>query len=146
MAALSRLMPNFGGLRPVERKLLASVVHSQLLFAALVQCLSLVFQNHMQLLFGSPAHHGFEGRQCLPNGVVSTRAILVVSVHLMENGRVQKNGKYQRISRWINIWGCWQQESEKEIITGVWVCRSLSVLNRTAQTVPYNPQVQKGWF
>jgi len=49
-SALSRLMSNVGGPRPVKRKLLTPVMHSQLLYAAFVWIASLVFDNHRRML------------------------------------------------------------------------------------------------
>jgi len=51
--ALSRLMPNVKDPRPIKRKLLASVVRSQLLYAVPVWNSSLIFHNHEQLLLGT---------------------------------------------------------------------------------------------
>ncbi|KAL4105189.1 hypothetical protein QTP88_020461 [Uroleucon formosanum] len=90
-AALSRLMPNVGGPRPIKRKLLASVVHSQLLYAAPVWSSSLVFQNHRKILLGPQRIMAL--RVASAYRTVSAATLLIVTgivpVHLMERGRCE---------------------------------------------------------
>jgi len=139
-AALSRLMPNIGGPRPIKRKLLASVVHSQLLYAAPVWCSSLVFHNHRQLLLGPQRIMAM--RVASAYRTVSTAAILVVTgivpVHLMASGRcelrrLQKTGVINA-KRVIddNVWGWWQQEWDDERATGQWTKRLIPDVRRWA--------------
>jgi len=51
-AAVKLIMPNIVGPKPSKRKLLTTIVHSQLLYAAPVWCSLLVFKNHKLLLAG----------------------------------------------------------------------------------------------
>ncbi|CAI6351686.1 unnamed protein product [Macrosiphum euphorbiae] len=129
--ALSLLMPNVKGPRPIKRKLLASVVHSQLLYAAPVWSSSLVFHNHKQLLLGP--QRAIALRVASAYRTVSTVAILVVTnivpVHLMARGRselrrLQKTGIED--ARHVvdeNIWSWWQQEWDDEKDKGAWTKR-----------------------
>lgn len=50
--ALSRIMPNVGGPKPCKRKLLATVVENQLLYAAPIWGASLIFHNHRRIILG----------------------------------------------------------------------------------------------
>lgn len=50
-SALSRLMPNIGGSCTAKRKLLTSVVHSQLLYAVPVSQGALAYENYRKKLY-----------------------------------------------------------------------------------------------
>jgi len=75
--ALSRIMPNVGGPKPSRRKLLATVVENQLLYAAPIWSGSLVFQNHRQLILAPQRRMAI--RVASAYRTVPTDAILVVA-------------------------------------------------------------------
>lgn len=129
--ALTRLMPNVGGPSPTKRKLLTSVVNSQLLYAAPVWHPTIKFRNHRQLLLGPQRTMAL--RVASAYRTVSTAAILVVAgtvpVHLMakcraELRRLQRNMTDNARQIVDNlVWGWWQEEWEGITTTGQWTKR-----------------------
>uniref|UniRef100_A0A2S2NQQ6 Reverse transcriptase domain-containing protein n=1 Tax=Schizaphis graminum TaxID=13262 RepID=A0A2S2NQQ6_SCHGA len=130
-AALSRLMPNVGGPSPTKRKLLTSVVNSQLLYAAPVWHLTTKFRNHRQLLLGPQRTMAL--RVASAYRTVSTAAIMVVAgtvpVHLMASGRAElrrlQMNRTENARQIVDnlVWGWWQQEWEELTTTGQWTKR-----------------------
>ncbi|KAL5232598.1 hypothetical protein ACI65C_000008 [Semiaphis heraclei] len=98
--ALFRLMPDVRGPRPLVRKLLNSVVRSQLLYAAPVWNSSLLFHNHSQLLLGP--QRAIALRVTSAYRTVSMMEIMVVTsivlVHLMVRGKTDLRRMLQNIT------------------------------------------------
>lgn len=133
--ALSRIMPNASGPKPSRRKLLATVVENQLLYAAPILSGSMIFQNHRQLIL-SP-QRGMAIRVASAYRTAPTDAILVVAgftpIHLAARGRTDarrltrnaygmdkreaKRLAEKRIVHW------WQTEWEERTKTGEWTRR-----------------------
>jgi len=87
--ALSQIMPNVGGPKPSRRKLLATVVENQLLYAAPIWSGSMMFQNHRQLILAPQRRMAI--RVASAYRTAPTDAILVVAgftpIHLAARGR-----------------------------------------------------------
>lgn len=115
---LLRLMSNVGGPRPIKRKLLASVVFSQLIYVAPVWSSSLGHKNHRQLLLGP--QHTITLKVASAYRIVSMVAILEVAgtvpVHRMERSRcelsrLRRSGmENARRTADKNVWHWCQQE------------------------------------
>lgn len=95
--ALSRIMPNVRGPGPRARKLLATVVNNQLLYAAPIWAGALMFDCNIGVLEGPQRKIAL--RTAMAYRTVSTQAILVVAgmlpAHLLANER-QRNYKRMR--------------------------------------------------
>lgn len=149
-AALTRLMPNVRGPSPARRKLLMSVVNSQLLYAAPVWHLSTKFRNQRQLLLGPQRTMAL--RVASAYRTVSTAAILVVAgtvpVHLMASSRAEllrlQRNRTDNARQIVDnlVWGWWQQEWEELTTTGQWTKRLIpdirSWATRTHGTINYH--------
>lgn len=98
--ALSRLLLNIGGPKKSKRRLLATVIKSQLLYASPIWNGFMVFQNHRSLLL-SPQWRMTLKAMCA-HRTVSTSAILVVTgfipIHIIarEHGEIHKYMSYGR--------------------------------------------------
>lgn len=82
---MSRLMPNIGGPRQLKRKLLSSVVNSQLLYASPVWANSLVFDSYVDII--ERPQRTMALRVLTAYSTVSLSAVMVISgtipAHLM---------------------------------------------------------------
>lgn len=91
--ALARLLPNVGGSRHTKRKLLATAVHSQLLYAAPVWVGAMVFDRNVGILEGPQRTMAL--RVAMAYRTVSTAAALVISgmipAHLMARERAERH-------------------------------------------------------
>lgn len=151
-AALSRLLPNVGGPTQAKRKLLASVVNSQLLYASPVWCSSLVFQNHRNTILGPQRRMAL--RVARAYRTVSTAAILVIAsctpVHLIARGRgearrLAESGVAPPVAMRIVdelVWSWWQAEWSEEEGVGQWTKRLIpsvrSWVNRRHGSISYH--------
>jgi len=157
-AGLTRSMPNVGGPSSTKRKLLTSVVNSQLLYAAPVWHSTTKFRNHRQLLLGP--QRTMTLRVASAYRTVSTAVIMVVAgtvpVHHMASSRtelrrLQRNHTDNARQIVDNlVWGWWQQEWEEVTTTGQWTKRLIpdvrSWATRTRHDkLPYD-EVSDGCF
>ena len=88
--ALSRLMPNVGGPREAKRRLVASVVNSKLLYAALIWRSAL--KNHAILKKLFLAQRGVVMRIVSAYRTVLTSAVLVLASRLVEKWQTRWHG------------------------------------------------------
>lgn len=129
---LSRKMPNVGGPKPCKRKLLATVVENQLLYAAPIWSTSLIFHNHRLIILGPQRRMAV--RVASAYRTAPTDTILVVAgltpIHLAARDRSDvrrlTNNTYgmnkneakrlaeERIVHWL------QTELEENTETGEW--------------------------
>uniref|UniRef100_A0A2S2P488 Reverse transcriptase domain-containing protein n=1 Tax=Schizaphis graminum TaxID=13262 RepID=A0A2S2P488_SCHGA len=130
-SALSRLMPNVGGSRQRKRQLLATVVNSQLLYAAPVWAGALVYLTNIRII--QRPQRAIALRAASAYRTVSTAAIMVVSgiipVHLLARERQkiymkrtepgQKEIKAIEREETYKIW----QEEWEAAETGRWTWR-----------------------
>lgn len=113
--ALSRLLPNVSGPRQQKRHMLATVVHSQLLYAAPVWVGALSFASNINILLGPQRTMAL--RVSMAYRTVSTGAVLVVAglipVHLLAQERAEvrcgrgtkEEVRGRTFQRWQLEWG-----------------------------------------
>lgn len=128
--ALSRILPNNGGSGQRRRQLLASVVHSQVLYAAPVWAGSLTIQSNVRILLRPQRTMAL--RVAKAYRTVSTQAALVVAglipVHLLVRERAERHRsgharntlKEEEIRQ--ETFRCWQAEWQAAE-TGSWTRR-----------------------
>uniref|UniRef100_A0A2S2QP02 Retrovirus-related Pol polyprotein from type-1 retrotransposable element R1 2 n=1 Tax=Sipha flava TaxID=143950 RepID=A0A2S2QP02_9HEMI len=128
-AALTRILPNVGGPRQRIRKILSSVVHSQLLYAAPVWSGSLVHEHYVKMLERPQRTIGL--RVAMAYRTVSTQAALVVSglipAYLMaiertETANGRKEGNLDTTETRNRTLQKWQEEWDSSD-TGRWAHR-----------------------
>jgi len=90
--SLARLMPNIGGATQLKRKLLATVIHSQLLYAAPIWANDLEFERNVNIIL--KPQRTIALRVAMAYRTVSTQAIVVVAgflpSHLMAQERQRR--------------------------------------------------------
>lgn len=113
MTALAGLMPNIGGPRSSKRKVLASVVHSQLLYAAPVWCKALEKQQPLRKLTRIQKTAGI--RVCSGYRTISAEGVGVLSgippIELLANerretyeGRQPQEARKTLMTKWQEKW------------------------------------------
>jgi len=112
-SSLARLMPNVGGATQCKRRLLASVVHSQLLYAAPIWANELIHERNVNII--SRPQRYIALRVAMAYRTVSTNAIVVIAgfppAHLIAQERQRRyRDKITKDAAREETYNKWQQE------------------------------------